>query len=599
MLSFNKFLAARLGDRAPTEKIFDQRCQAVDLLREGSLAAAWALLASRAVDGRSLVLEHFAPTEEGLDSCSASIKLMRAVAGLREPAASRLIQTNSIKALVDPSTIADCLCAAMRLGLERVAEQLIDACCNDSALMDGMRAGQGLRLALLDLLPASATPTDTEKRSAECSTPLIEAILNAHDGVASRLVSAGAPFEAPRAGGLFEASPKFVGMADGGEWGAAGQILAFSIYMRREPVVLSIIERLRTETPDEAAPSALAQIATLRALVAFDQEKGAVALIESLPANLRSKLALQETEPPTACSEPTLMLMINAEMKVAASALIEAWSRAGIQGLAALDRRNRLNNSALRLAILKADEPLAAQLILAGADVHVPAGKNNPRNMAILAARCGLGGALEAMLGREAGNPRSLLGGDDGKALLQEAAERRRDSVAIALIKLGAPLPTILKGSRLMGPLSWAERSEELTQAVMDRISTMPPAQRRLYLEEMDRGRGRLAQALATGNDERALALLRLGANGEAAMHQIGRHPELNLRLSGFLRLLLAEEEMFAKLGLDQKRAADEARIAKAMAQAASVARDRLGEAGSVAAKSAARAAMATPAPRR
>lgn len=557
-------------------------------LRDGSLHMAWALLASRAINGNVFVSCYFQPASNGKDSSTEAIKLMMAVADKNEARASQIICRNQIQALIEPDFVADCICAAMRQGLEHVAELIIGASLNDPALLDGMKMGTGLREALLYCLSHPGRHLEQDVCFRERATPMIEALLHNFEGVAGRLIDAGVGFESPAIGGYFDGTIELLGARDPSLEGlSALHNLAFAIRMRKGGSQLKIIERLRRETPESKAHMVLSDISLLRLAVASGQERTALALLEdssqeAAQSRAYQELELAQTQPD---SEPTLWLMTHSKMDKAAAKLIEAWSRAGLSGIYAMNRRNAQDSSVLRLAILNMNEPLALMLVSAGADVRSLAGKNHPRNMASLAALCGMGGVLDAILTREAGDLGDLLGGGGGEKMLKEAIEHKRDGVAVALMKAGAPLPEICKKSRSMKALCWSERSESLTAAVMARLELMPIVARKPFLEETHQGCGRLAQALKNGKPERALALLKLGACYDAAMAQLG-NPELGDLLRKVSCQMNLDLKKHAQSLVETERQAEDRRIAKLLAEKASAARERLNGAQTIAQES-------------
>lgn len=554
-------------------------------LRDGSLHMAWAILASRAINGNVFVSNCFQPASNGKDSSTEAIKLMMAVADKNEARAAQIICRNQIQALIEPDFVADCICAAMRQGLEHVAELIIGSSLNDPALLDGMKMGTGLREALLYSLSHPGRHLEQDVCFRERATPMIEALLHNFEGVAGRLIDAGVGFESPAIGGSFEGTIELLGARDPSLEGlSALHNLAFAIRMRRGGSQLKIIERLRRETPESKAHMVLSDIPLLRLAVASGQERTALALLEDTSQEAAQSRAYQElelaqTQPD---SEPTLWLMTHSKMDKAAAKLIEAWSRAGLSGIYAMNRRNAQDSSVLRLAILNMNEPLALMLVSAGADARSLAGKNHPRNMASLAALCGMGGVLDAILTREAGNLGDLLGGGGGETMLKEAIEHKRDGVAVALMKAGAPLPEICKESRSMKALCWSERSESLTAAVMARLELMPVVARKPFLEETHQGCGRLAQALKNGKPERARALLKLGACYDAAMAQL-ENPELVGLLRKVSDQMNLDLKKHAQSLVKTERQAEDRRIAKLLAEKASAARERLNGAQTVA----------------
>lgn len=591
MRGFTKYIVDFISKAEPKNDASGRQVES--RLRDGSLDVAWALLASRVVDGKLLIYRFFQAASHGPDSSAAAIKFMKAVAEQNEARAIELIAKNKIQALVYPGWAAECISAAMRQGLERVAETVIASSLNDSALLERMAMGSGLREVILSCLDHSDQTPDPAAILRERATPMIEALLHNFNGVACGLINAGVGFESPAMGGSFEGSIEIL-RPRGPSEDESPELhnLAFAIRMKREGPQHEIIERLRKEPVDSHARMALSHLGLLRMAVACGQERAVLALLDKPFPEAPRRWADQELSLPPSTGggqaqvdvAPTLWMMIDAQMDAAAAKLIEAWSRCGQPGVAAMDRRDAQESTALRLAILKKNEPIAMLLVSAGADVRSLAGKKNPRNMAALAASFGMGRVLEAILAREGHNAGELLGADGGAEMLKEAIVQKKDSVAIELMSAGAPLPEISKGGRIRKALCWSERSDLLTAAVLARLEAMPAGARKPFLEEAHQGTGRLAQALMSGHPDRALALLKLGACYDSAMIQLG-NPELREFLENISAKMDLEVKMHADLIANTERLDEEGRISEKLSHTASAARERLRGAKALGAK--------------
>lgn len=542
MFGFNNFIANKLSQReaikakqaqeaAKSAQAAAKSEQLEALLSRETLGAAWSLVASHA-DSDEKWLELFFRDRlrrgGAVGGSHPAITLLEAIAIKSEDAAHHIIEQSwkipgsSIREIIEPAWAANFMLTAMRVGMESAAESFIEAAEKDVELMEAV----GLAGALPNS-PIGGPALAPSEDAGRAATPLVEALLIGCDGVARQLISANVDLLPSAMSPVAREQAKALNM-DGMELGfAQRRVLALAIGLQREEAQQALVERLR-DAPESAEGKVLFELSTLRAAIRHGQKKTARIVLRGVLDGLAPRLAEEELSLCRQGScEPTLWTMIIWGMCDAAEMLIEAWSRAGSAGLAAMNLRAAGDSSALNLAISLGKTELAVAMIDAGADLGIGQGLSH-RNMADFAAMLGEGTVLAAMLNREKGSVQELLGGNEGAVeMLREAINKGKHSVASALIRAGAPLPEIDAGGRRMMAISWAEDSPEMMSAVLDRLGEMPMSDRTPFLEEMDMGRGRLAQALASRRPGLAIELLKLGASDNEAMSQIGHHAEL------------------------------------------------------------------------
>lgn len=541
MFGFNNFIANKLSQREAVKAKLAQKAaksaqaaakseQLETLLSRETLGAAWSLVASHADSDEKWLELFFRDRLRRRGSVGRShpaITLLEAIAIKSEDAARHIIEQksripgSSIRELVEPAWAANFMLAAMRVGMESAAESFIEAAKGDVELMEAM----ALAGALPDSLIGDPT-VEPPKNQGRVATPLVEALMIGCDGVAVGLISASVDLLPSAMSGVAKAQAIALDMHAADAGFVERRVLALAIGLQREEAQLALIKRIR-DLPSHSNLKNVFEMATLRAAVANGQRKTARILLRGALDGLAPRLADEEMSLCQDGRELLLWTTIKAGMDDEAAMLVEALSRSGATGKAIMNWRDGDNGSALRLAIELDKDELAIAMIAAGADAASRQGMAH-RNMAELAAELGSEPVLSAILRMEKGRVQELLGGDDGAIeMLREAINKGQRGVASALIRAGAPLPEIDAGGRRMMAISWAEDNPEMMSAVLDRLSEMPMSDRTPFLEEMDMGRGRLAQALASRRPGLAIELLKLGASDDEAMSQIGHHAEL------------------------------------------------------------------------
>lgn len=535
MFGFNKFVKMKLGERDAVKGRealeASKAAQMEALLGRDTLAAAWSLAAFHAErDEKWLELffrDRYRKRGKSVEQSHSALALLEAVAMKSEDGARHIIEQAArmpgagIREVVEPAWAANFMLAAMRVGMESAAEAFVDAAKGDVELMEEA----ALAGALPDTLIGDPTVEPKESQGGT-STPLVEALMIGCDGVAIRLISASVDLLPSAMSGFAKGAAAALDMHAVDAGFIERRVLALAISLKREDAQLALIKRIR-DFPSHSNLKNVFEMATLRAAVAHGQRKTARILLRGALDGLAPRLAEEEVR---LCQqegrELALRTMIKAGMDDEAGMFVEALSRSGGSGKAIMNWRSGENGSPLRLAIALKKDELALAMIAAGADAASKQGVD-PQNMAELAAELGSGVVLSAILKREGDRAMELMGGGEkAMELLEKAVKKGRGDVVAALVRAGALLPAIDAGRRMLA-LSWAEDDPEMMGAVLERLAEMPMRDRPPFLEEMDMGRGRLAQALACGQPGLAIELLKLGASYDKAMSQIGHHPEL------------------------------------------------------------------------